>query len=196
MYTEHIQPSFDSIPEGLSVYISGVCGDVALKVSKKGNEEIVSLVSNQEEAEARIMLHCAEAVKRKAKVIVVRSSDTDVLVLLIHHYFAINATQIFLQVGVKGKHTNNTRLIPVHEIVANLTPVQRNIVLPVYCITGCDTISSFQAIGKKTVFNVFRKITADIADMKLLGNGRLCQKVIDSCTYFVGALYGHMGCRS
>ena len=63
LYAGYIQESFDSIPEGLSIFISGGCGDVCLKVSNEGNEEISSLVSNQEEADTRMILDCAEAAK-------------------------------------------------------------------------------------------------------------------------------------
>ena len=47
---------------------------------------------------------------------IVRSPDTDVLVLLVHHRPAIKAKEIYFMTGVQGKNTNLKRVILVHDL--------------------------------------------------------------------------------
>ncbi len=190
VYTKFIEESYETLGDK-TLYLSRGSGDVGFKADCNGINQIDSLTSNQEEADTRMILHCIKAVNNGAKMLIIHSNDTDVLVLLIHHFPVINAEKIYLIVGVKGRHTDNTRSIAVHDIYRKLTPAQQAVILPVYCITGCDTISSFYGIGKRTVFKIFMKITREVSDMSELGEGYLSSSVVDACTYFVGVLYGN-----
>ncbi len=190
VYTKFIEESYETLGDK-TLYLSRGSGDVGIKADCNGINQIDSLTSNQEEADTRMILHCIKAVNNGAKVLIIRSNDTDVLVLLIHHFPVINAEKIYLIVGVKGRHTDNTRSIAVHDIYRKLTPAQQAVIIPVYCITGYDTVSSFYGIGKRTVFKIFMKIAHEVGDMSELGEGYLSSSVVDACTYFVGVLYGN-----
>ena len=56
--------------------------NVTTKISKDSTNEVFELKSNLEEADTRIILNCIAAGNNGANRIVVRSPDTDVLVLL------------------------------------------------------------------------------------------------------------------
>lgn len=85
--------------------------------------DVPSLQSNQEEADTRIILHAVAAANSGANNIVVRSPDTDVLVLLLHHRPDIHAEKIYFLTGRSGKHANLTRFVPVHSLYDMLTNI-------------------------------------------------------------------------
>jgi hypothetical protein len=136
VYTQYINTQ--PISNGLEIYASGGDNNNATQI-----ENLPFLNSNQEESDTRIILHSIAAAQNGANTIVVRSPDTDVLVLLLHHRPAIKAKRIFCMTGTDSKHTNLLRFVPVHELYQKLTREQHAILMPIYCLTGCDTTSSF-----------------------------------------------------
>ena len=109
--------------------------------------------SNQEEADTRMILHATVASNNGAARIIVNSHDTDVMVLLLHHRPYICAKALFFLTGRTGTHVDLRLYIPVHSLFDKLTKEQHNILLPVYCLTGCNTCNSLFGKGKKTVYN-------------------------------------------
>ena len=155
---------------------------------EKGNcIERPDLISNQEEADTRLILHGIAAADEGANIIVVRSPDTDVLVLLLHHRPAIHAEEIYFLTGHEGVHSNSTRYIPVHILYKQLTPLQHNIMIDVYALTGCDTTLSFHGHGKITAFNIMVKKAEEFQALSGLGLGPVSQEQVVA---FVGAMYG------
>lgn len=153
-YTKYmVQYAGISLVEAL--YMSGGKGDNTIQIMKNGVVDIESLKLNQEEADTRIVLHAKAASETGANHIVINSPDTDVLVLLLHHRTLICASEIFFLTGREGKHASLTRYIPIHTIFEKLQKNQHNILLSVYCLTGCDTVSSFRGHGKKLHFLYF-----------------------------------------
>ena len=76
-------------------------------------EDIDALYSNHEEADTRIILHAAYAVRDSpTSVIVIQSPDTDVLVLCVSHITGIGCNELWLRTGV----SDCQRYIPVHSI--------------------------------------------------------------------------------
>ena len=101
------------------------------------------------------MLHPQhDAVMAGHKVAFVRTVDSDVVVLSIHHYPAFNnlgLTYLWIGFGC-GK---NYRDIPVHEVSAQLRP-NRCLAIPFFhASTGSDLTSSMFGIGKKTAWNAW-----------------------------------------
>ena len=145
-----------------------------------------------EEADGRIIFHARAAASAGAQIITVRSEDTDVIVLLIHHFQEIGCEQLFMYCG-----KNEKRYIPIHAIYNALSPGERNILLPVYCLSGCDTVSTFHGIGKAKVFRVLRKDADNLQDLADLGkNSELTAEQEKACTRFVASLYGKPHCIS
>ena len=79
--------------------------------------------------------------------LVICCPDTEVLVLLLHHRDSITARNIYFHTGRMEKHADQTRFIPVHELFEQLTPQQHAILMPIYCLTVCDTVSSAHFMG-------------------------------------------------
>ena len=73
--------------------------------------EIQELLSNQEETDTRVVLYLKYAVKLGYKSAVVRTPDTDILVILLHHAQSIALT-IYLDIGT-GKHR---QIVNVNEL--------------------------------------------------------------------------------
>ena len=74
-------------------------------------------------------------------------------------------------------------IIPVHILHDSLTVEQLNIMLPMYCLTGCDTTSSFRGHGKLGAFRLFIQKTDKFQGLSDLGSGplNLNQKMQQHC---------------
>ena len=181
-----------------TLVVSGGDGEKTRSITRQAVEDVGSLRSNQEEADTRIILHAVAAADNGANTIVVRSPDTDVLVLLLHHRPAIKAKEIFFLTGRDGKHTQLTRYIAVHTIYSLLETEQHRILLSAYCLTGCDTVSAFFGHGKRTAFRVMMQNADQLQDLAWLGyNDEMIPRNVQvAATKFVGILYGQSNCAS
>ena len=146
-----------------------------------------------------MLLHARFIANLGARKMVIVSPDTDVLVLLLHHFGSLGVHEVYLKTGRRSTHSDLTRYIPVHEVVKKLTLSQLEILLTVYCLTGCDTCSSFFGIGKKKVFKIIMN-TGTANELHILANigkGKVPSKEeLKACIYFVGLLYGATHCDS
>ncbi|KAF3837908.1 hypothetical protein F7725_009676 [Dissostichus mawsoni] len=105
--------------------------------------EIYELRSNQEETDSRIVLYLHQAFKWGYKSSVVRTPDTDILMILLYHASRINLS-IYLDHG-SGKHRT---LINVTELSESLGPDYCSTLLGFYVFTGEDCTSAFKGKGK------------------------------------------------
>ena len=95
----------------------------------------------QEEADHRIMLHCAHAYHHGMKKIMLHATGKDVQ----------KECEIWLAFG----HSKNFRYVAAHTIAVELEDNLSKGLLFMHAFSGCDTVSSFCGIGKKTVFDVW-----------------------------------------
>lgn len=113
-------------------------------VSTKGAEIVCSsgVATNlthcsHEEADTRLLLHVADVVRNGRTRVVVRTVDSDVLVLCVSHYFHIpNITELWVAFGTGHRY----RLIPVHLIAEQLGHIKSAALLGFHAFTGCDTV--------------------------------------------------------
>ena len=119
-----------------------------------------------EEADTRMILHAADAGRRGLRRIMIRTVDTDVVVLAIANIQNISCDELWLAFGA-GKHF---RYIPAHGLATSLGR-GRSTALPVFhALTGCDTTSSFAGKGKKTAWdtwNAFPEVTRAFVEIYL-----------------------------
>ena len=74
--------------------------------------------------------------------------DSDIVVIAIGHFANLGLAELWIGFG-SGK---NFKMIPVHAVANQLGP-RKCLALPLFhSFTGCDTISSFLGIGKKTAW--------------------------------------------
>src|SRR6218665_425874 len=106
-----------------------------------------------EEADTRIFLHVADLVRAGNSKIVIKTVDTDVVVLAIAFQQKIACLELWVALGTG----QNLRYIPAHELACILGP-ERACALPMFhAFTGCDTVSAFIGRGKKTCWEVWNK---------------------------------------
>ena len=104
-----------------------VCMECIILYSS-GNKITIISPTDHEEADSRMMLHLQHAVMAGHKVAFVRTVDSDVVVLSIHHYPTfqnLGLTGLWIGFGC-GKNYRDT---PVHEVSAQLGP-NRCLALP------------------------------------------------------------------
>ena len=113
---------------------------------------------SHEEADIRLFLHVSDAVKKGYRKLLLRTVDTDVVVVAM---VALNRTkpdELWVAFGTGG----HFRFIPIHEVAAAVGP-RKSTTLPLFhSLIGCDTVSSFAGIGKKTAWaawNVYPDVT-------------------------------------
>ena len=99
---------------------------------------------NHEEADTRMFLHVAHASKQFSNILI-KTVDTDVVVLAISLFTQLNISRLWIEFGV-GK---STRFIPIHEVVDTMAESTSRALPLFHAITGCDTCSSFTGKGKR-----------------------------------------------
>jgi len=119
---------------------------------------------SHEEADTRMLLHAAHAAANGHGRIMIKTVDTDVVVVAIACFERLRASELWIALGV-GK---NLRYIAVHELVEVLGK-DRCTALPFFhAFTGCDTVSSFAGHGKKTgweTWNSFPDVTSTFSQL-------------------------------
>ena len=125
-------------------------GETAKLVTATGAATIPSLFSSQEEADTRMLLHAIDLSSTHDRL-VVRSDDTDVLVLLLY-YCSKNMLSkfVYMLAGHNTPTINRQRYIPIHTMTTE-HGMEFCLSLPAaHALTGCDTTSSFYQTGKRT----------------------------------------------
>lgn len=107
---------------------------------------------SHEEADTRIFLHLEDVVKAGYSKVVIRTVDTDVLVLAVKAVRCVDITELWVAFGVG----DSFRYLAAHEIAQALSPNQCMALPMFHAFTGCDTISFFYGRGKKTAWNTWR----------------------------------------
>ena len=106
---------------------------------------------SHEESDTRLFLHMADAVKKGHKRLLLRTVDTDVVVIAIATLSKIEPDELWVAFGTGG----NFRVIAIHEVAAALGPRKSSTLPMFHALTGCDTVSSFAGIGKKTAWSTW-----------------------------------------
>lgn len=110
------------------------------------------LRSDHEEADTRLLLHAKHASQTHRRI-VIRSPDTDVAVLCIAHFKDLQCQELWFRTGVKDR----LRFIPIHLLNSSLGQPLCKALPAFHALTGCDSTSALQGIGKTTAWNVLLK---------------------------------------
>ena len=81
-----------------------------------------------------------------------RSSDTDVFFVMLHHAANLNC-ELFFDTG-KG---NNKRSLNVSQVVKGYGRKYSSALMVLNAFTGCDSMSSFKGIGKIKPIKILEK---------------------------------------
>lgn len=98
------------------------------------------------------MLHVAHAAQHGHQKILVRTVDTDVVVLAVMVAGTLSSEhELWLAFGT-GK---SFRYLSAHQISASLGPEKSHALPMFHALTGCDTVSGFVGRGKKTAWSTW-----------------------------------------
>ena len=112
--------------------------------------------SDHEEADSRMILHLFDAAIDGHPKAFLRTVDSDVVTLCIHHFPDLkNAGMIELWIGFgKGKSYKD---IPIHSVSTLLGQDGCKTILFFHAYTGCDLTSCMCGIGKKTAWAAWER---------------------------------------
>ncbi|KAG1661763.1 hypothetical protein GQR58_021271 [Nymphon striatum] len=150
-----------------------------LKVWISTDRSTDHLSSNHEEADTRLILHAADASQQGYERCVLQCRDTDVLVLAVAHRDSL-PSETWFSMGLKAKRP----FIPIHSI--SLPDEQIQTLIAFHSLTGCDSVSQFADIGKKTAWKVFMQ---EGACLRKLGSAKIDDRIIKDVERFVCKLY-------
>ncbi|CAC5420517.1 unnamed protein product [Mytilus coruscus] len=181
---------------GHTYYMAGSFEDpeIAKVISDQEVVECPELFSTQEEADTRMILQALHADKRLKEIgkkgrIIIKSSDTDVIVLCIHFFKQMtNTSEFWIQMGNIGTIKDNRRFLPIHQLCSSLHEIICRVLPAVHALSGFDTTSSLFGIGKKSVYKVLKDAVLDFSDLNNLGDSDTETAILCS-RRFVARLY-------
>ena len=142
---------------------------------------------SQEEADTRLFMHVADAVKKGYRKLLVRTVNTDIVVVAIATLNRTKPDELRVAFGTGG----HFRFIPIHEVAAAVGP-RKSANLPLFHIrTGCDTESSFAGIGKKTAWaawNVYPEVTEAFEELMHMADP-ISDRTLEVIERFVVLMY-------
>ncbi|PIK50720.1 hypothetical protein BSL78_12406 [Apostichopus japonicus] len=152
--------------KGLNLYASS--GDDCYKLQSVNDSmvttEIAELHCDHEEADTHVFLHAQYApINDKAVNVIIRSPDTDVLVIGVS---CVHRLQCQLFLHLTGR---NTRILHVNRIADSLGEKATQALIGLQVISGCDTVSAFQGKGKKKLVNILLSSESHMTTFSLLG---------------------------
>ena len=107
-----------------------------------------------EEADTRMFLHASRAHQRGLTRIIIKATDTDVVVIAVATASVFSDGELWIAFG----HGNHFRYIPAHEIAHSLGPTWSWGLLLLHALSGCDTVSFFSGITKTNAFDLWRSM--------------------------------------
>ncbi|KAG1666280.1 putative aldolase class 2 protein [Nymphon striatum] len=139
-----------TVPEATITEIEGQ------SVISKGSSLPMS-VCDHEEVDSRICVHIQDALKKGARTILVRTVDTDVIVILVGLFFnflsAYHDIDLWVAFGM-GKHF---QYYNIKTVCQNLGSPNNSKALPIFHVfTGSDTTSQFAGKGKKSAWEAWK----------------------------------------
>ncbi|GFS21250.1 hypothetical protein ElyMa_001590200 [Elysia marginata] len=183
--------SIKDIERGRLLYFShkDTCSLLSSEDGEITDSQLVqSLATSQEEADTKIILHCIHAsMDLKCNIIIVRSPDTVVFLLLLAFADEIDKNLLF-DTGT----SNNRRQIIVTVLKEKFSPNIRSALFGLHSFTGCDTVSSFTGKGKIRPFTIMCKDQNSVNCFQRLGTKeQIDDTLFDVLQKFVCLLYGH-----
>jgi len=160
------------------------------KVLTHPPQESIDLLApcTHEEADTRMMLHVAHASQNGHSKIMIRTVDTDVVVLAVSVANTLpEQSELWLAFGT-GKHF---RYLAAHEITTLLGPEKASALPMFHALTGCDTVSAFVGHGKRTAWAIWKslpELTNALLQLSCAPND-IHSEIMDNIQRFVILMY-------
>lgn len=185
------------LPQGFKLVLGGMLRDPGKTVLVSTTETTVVpelCCSSHEEADTRIFCHLLYAVQKfGCQKAVIQATDSDVILMGVYHAVRITGLQ---ELWIRKAN----KFLACHEIAENIAVRHElppllitSVMLSVYILTGCDTVSYPYRRGKKRAFDLAMLHTEKlrpIADYGTSGTSlTVTTDVIDSARFFFIRLY-------
>lgn len=109
---------------------------------------------NHEEADTRIVVHVRDAL-HTADTVLVRTVDTDVVVILVGKFYDLKVINPDLDIWVAFGMGRNYKFLSINKVCKSLGE-QKSRGLPVFhAFSGCDTTSAFNGKGKRSAWQAW-----------------------------------------
>ena len=139
---------------------------------------------DHEEADTCILLHAADCQKQGFSKFMIRTVDTDIVVLAVSIFHQLKLEEVWIAFGMKKKF----RYIPIHQIAQSLSK-SRCLALPVfYSLTGCDVSSFMYGKGKKTAWELCPEVTNAFLELSQMPDS-MANDVLQQIERFVVVMY-------
>ncbi len=121
------------------------------------------------------------------KYIRIRSPDTDVFFILLHHACELERVTVLFDTGTGNKQ----RLIDVSGLAQKFTQNKCTALMSLHAFTGCDSSSAFKNLGKVKPMKLVLSVSSYDAALGQLGESwDVSDNLIDDLDHFTCALYG------
>ena len=107
---------------------------------------------NHQAADSRMLLHLKHASENGHQKAVIRTVDTDVVILAISTLNDLALSELWISFGTKKSY----QYIPIYQLSVLIGPDTSRALPPFHAFTGCDSTSQFFGIGKKTAWKVWK----------------------------------------
>lgn len=181
--------------EGKELYLGVMedCTRYFVEGGKVCTESVPSLSCNHAEADTRVILHMIQSSRSMNGDIVIRASDTDILVLAVHHLHRVTSP-IWMETG--NKRHGNLRYINATKIAATIGQRLCGALPGLHAFTGCDYTSAFLRHGKSKPYAILKMNEEFQRAFASLSSIVPTEKTIKTLQYFVATLYGAKGSTS
>ena len=187
LYEEWQNEQYSGIISDKTLFVTSKERVVSLKNDERGfvvNTEY-HLFSNHEEADYRLLLHISD-VDEYANI-VVRATDTDILVILLGNLHKFTNKHIWMEVG----KANDLRFIDTLVIGNHLGTMLCKSLPGFHAFTGCDYSPAFVAKGKIRPFKILQKDSTYQAAFAQLGSRNLTPTLVSNIESFACKIYGN-----
>jgi len=152
-------------------------------------EEVPGLFCNHQEADTRLIWHIKHMCDAlEDGNIIIRASDTDVLVILLTHSHLLPA-HLWLDVGISSNNTR--RYIDVSQLATSMGPQLCGAIAGLHAFTGCDFTASFLRKGKVRPLALMEKNEKFLTAFKKLGESPVIPlDLLTDFEAFVCSMYG------
>ena len=124
--------------------------DCSVLTNSRENTARISPCSH-EEADTKLLLHAFDAEKEGYRKVMLRTVDTDVVVLAVAFFSRLDLGELLIAFGAG----NAFCYIAIHEIASSLGQENCEALLFFQALTGCDQTSAFSCRGKTTAWNTW-----------------------------------------
>ena len=141
--------SLTDCPDGKQIFITS-----GTAVISRGTSRSMQLCGH-EEADTRIVFHLQDALATGSTTCLVRTVDTDVVVIIIGEFHTLLTKHPAADIWIAFGTGKNFQYMHINAICHALGKC-KSMSLPIFhCFTGCDTTSAFFGKGKKTAWEAW-----------------------------------------